>query len=396
MIPMKRKACLFFSATALSVIPAFSNGFYVPVQAPEATARGNAWLATADSAAAVYYNAAGLTQTESPEVIVGVYSIMLGLEAEMDSGNNYEADNSWAFLPQIYAAVPLNEKLVAGFGLNTPFGLATDWGETSQFRLLATETELTYATAWMVLGYELTDNFSIGGGLGIHHADLKFGRFQTVAPNVDLPSEFEGDDESLSWTISARWQPNEQHAFGLVYRSKTEFDLEGDLEITGAVPSESANSDFMTPSTLGGGYAYTPCKEWSFEVNIEWVNWDELNSLNLSSPSTGTNALPFNWNSNFIYSVGGTRYFDNGWNVSAGYNFIENSIPDSNYNPGVADANRHWLNAGVGRKCESFKWSFAYQYAFSDNDVSGSPGNLADGTFKSRFHGLMFNCDWQF
>jgi long-chain fatty acid transport protein len=396
MIPMKRKACLFFSATALSVIPAFSNGFYVPVQAPEATARGNAWLATADSAAAVYYNAAGLTQTESPEVIVGVYSIMLGLEAEMDSGNNYEADNSWAFLPQIYAAVPLNEKLVAGFGLNTPFGLATDWGETSQFRLLATETELTYATAWMVLGYELTDNFSIGGGLGIHHADLKFERFQTVAPNVDLPSEFEGDDESLSWTISARWQPNEQHAFGLVYRSKTEFDLEGDLEITGAVPSESANSDFMTPSTLGGGYAYTPCKEWSFEVNIEWVNWDELNSLNLSSPSTGTNALPFNWNSNFIYSVGGTRYFDNGWNVSAGYNFIENSIPDSNYNPGVADANRHWLNAGVGRKCESFKWSFAYQYAFSDNDVSGSPGNLADGTFKSRFHGLMFNCDWQF
>ena len=62
---MKRKACLLFSALALTAVPAFSNGFYVPVQAPEATARGNAWLATADSAAAVYYNAAGLTQTES-------------------------------------------------------------------------------------------------------------------------------------------------------------------------------------------------------------------------------------------------------------------------------------------------------------------------------------------
>ncbi len=393
---MKHKACLLFSATALTVIPAFSNGFYVPVQAPEATARGNAWLATADSAAAVYYNAAGLTQTESPEVIVGAYSIMLGLEGEMDSGNNYEADNSWAFLPQIYAAVPINDKLVAGFGLNTPFGLATDWGSDTQFRYLATETELTYATAWAVLGYKVTDTFSIGGGFGVHYADLKFGRFVPVAPDVALPSEFEGDDESLSWTISTRWQPTEQHAFGLVYRSKTEFDLEGDFEITGTPINESAKSDFMTPSTLGGGYAYTPCEEWSFEVNVEWVNWDELNSLNLSSPSTGTTALPFNWDSNFIYSIGGTRYFENGWNVSAGYNFIENSIPDSNYNPGVADANRHWLNAGVGRKYESFKWNFAYQYAFSENDVSGSPGTLADGTFKSRFHGLMFNCDWQF
>ena len=393
---MKNHVRLIFSAVALTALPVFGNGFNVPVQAPEATARGNAWLATADSAAAVFYNAAGLTQIDSNQVVVGAYAIMLGLEADLDTGVHEEADNDWAILPQIYAAMPINDKLVAGFGLNTPFGLATDWGQTSQFRLLATETELTYATAWLVLGYELTDTLSIGGGIGIHHADLKFGRFQTVAPGVDLPSQFEGDDESLSWTISTRWQPTEQHAFGLVYRSKTEFDLEGDFEITGAIPSESANSDFMTPSTLGGGYAYTPCKEWSFEVNIEWVNWDELNSLNLSSPSTGTTALPFNWDSNFIYSVGVTRYFDNGWNVSAGYNFIENSIPDSNFNPGVADADRHWLNVGVGRQYESFKWNFAYQYAFSDNDVSGSPGGLADGTFKSRFHGIMMNCNWQF
>lgn len=390
---MKRKACLLFSATALSVVPAFSNGFYVPVQAPEATARGNAWLATADSAAAVYYNAAGLTQTESPEVIVGAYSIMLGLEAEMDSGNNYEADNSWAFLPQIYAAVPINDKLVAGFGLNTPFGLATDWGSDTQFRYLATETELNYATAWAVLGYKITDTFSVGGGFGVHHADLKIGQFVNLGGN-DFPTEFNGDDEALSWTLSTRWQPCEQHAFGLVYRSKTDFELDGDFEVIGLF-DESAKLDFMTPSTLGGGYSYAPCKEWNFEVNIEWVNWDELNSLNLSKNS-GNQSIPFNWNSNFIYSIGGTRYFDNGWNVSAGYNFIENSMPDSTFTPGVADANRHWLNAGVGRKYESFKWNFAYQYAFSDNDVSGSPYGLADGTFKSRFHGLMLNCDWQF
>ena len=151
----------------------------------------------------------------------------------------------------------------------------------------------------------------------------------------------------------------------------------------------------MTPATLAGGYSYRPCKEWNFEADIEWVNWDELNSLDLKLGGI-TTPVAFNWESNFVYSVGATRYFDNGWNVGAGYNFIENSIPDSNYNPGVADAERHWLNAGVGRQYDSFKWSFAYQYAFSDNEVSGSPGGLADGEFKSRFHGLMMNCDWKF
>lgn len=393
---MKRKASLILAASVLSASPLFGNGFYVPVQAPEATARGNAWLASADSAAAVYYNPAGLTQLDQAEVIVGAYAITLGLDADLDSGASADSGGGFAFLPQIYAAMPFTDKLVGGFGINTPFGLSTDWGPNTQFNLLATKTRLDLATAWFVAGYELTDTWSIGGGVGISHANLNRQAFTTVAPGTNLPSRFDGDDEAVSWTVSTRWEPTEQHSFGLVYRSKTDYTLEGDFEITGAVASEAAKCDFMTPSTIGAGYAFSPCQEWVFEANIEWVNWDELNSLDLSSASTGTNSIPFNWESNFIYSVGGTRYFDNGWNVSAGYNFIENSIPDSNYNPGVADANRHWLNCGVGQKFDSFKWNFAYQYAFSNNDVSGSPGGLADGKFKSSFHGVMLNANWQF
>jgi long-subunit fatty acid transport protein len=99
---MKRKTGLVFSACAFGALSVCGNGFYIPVQAPEATARGNAWLATADTAAAVYYNAAGLTQMDTPEVTVGTYASMPGLEAELDSGAREKADNDWAVLPQIY------------------------------------------------------------------------------------------------------------------------------------------------------------------------------------------------------------------------------------------------------------------------------------------------------
>jgi long-chain fatty acid transport protein len=384
---------LIFAACALSAGSAQGNGFYVPVQAPEATARGNAWLATADSAAAVYYNAAGLTQLEAPEVVFGGYAIMLGLRAELDSGKYEKANNDWAFLPQIYAAVPVSDRLVAGIGLNTPFGLATHWDQNSQFSPLAVDTQLTYATAWAVLGYKVTDTFSIGGGLGIHHADL---HQRQAVPFKPLFSQFDGDSEALSWTVSAQWKPTEQHAFGIVYRSKADFLLKGDVEVIG-LAKETAKLDFITPATLGVGYAYTPCKKWSFEANVEWVNWNDLNTLHLTSQSGAlNNSEIFNWESNFIYSIGGTRYFENGWNVSAGYNYIENSQPDANFNPGVSDANRHWLNAGFGYKHNDLTFQFAYQYAFSDRKVSGSPFGLADGTYKSRFHGLMANIDWQF
>jgi long-chain fatty acid transport protein len=390
---MKPKFHRILLAWAVTAVPAFANGFYIPVQAPEATARGNAWLATADTAAAVYYNAAGLTQLGSPDLVVGVYSVSLGIKAESDLGGTYHNDSSWALLPQIYGAVPINDKLVAGFGLNTPFGLSTDWGSNTPFRQIAMETELIYGTGWGVLAYELTDTLSIGGGFGVHRADINLSQGITFGATDSF--RFEGDDEALSWTVSALWKPIEKHSFGVVYRSKADFDLDGDARNSYVAGSESASLDLITPSTAAIGYAYRPCAEWSFEANIEWVNWDELNTLNLTKAS-GNAAIPFNWESNFIYSVGGTRYFSNGWNVSAGYNYIENSQPDANFNPGVSDANRHWLNAGVGQKLGDFQWNFAYQYAFSDRDVSGSLGGLADGTYKSRFHGLMLNCEYKF
>jgi long-chain fatty acid transport protein len=79
-----------------------------------------------------------------------------------------------------------------------------------------------------------------------------------------------------------------------------------------------------------------------------------------------------------------------------GYNFIENSQPDATFNPGISDADRHWLNAGFGRKYDAFPWNFAYQYAFSNRSVIGSPFGLADGKYESRFHGWMLNARWSF
>ena len=390
---MKRPQCWWVAAWVLPCGSLLGNGFYVPVQAPEATGRGNAWLATADSAAAVYYNAAGLTQLQETDVSVGAYAVRLGIQAQTASGE-YSNNASWTLLPQIYAAVPINERLVAGFGLNTPFGLSTDWGNHTQFRQIATETQLTYLSGWAVAGYKLTDTLSIGGGLGLSYADARLRQGISAAPSNDF-FEFEGNGEALSWTVSARWQPAQEHAFGVVYRSESKFTLDGDVRNTYAPATANGSLNFLTPATLGAGYAYHPCDEWTLEANIEWVNWNELNTLGLTT-AAGTMAVPFNWKSNFIYSLGATRFLDNGWNVSAGYNYIENSQPDATFNPGISDANRHWLSAGVGRKWETVKLNFAYQFAFSDRNVSGSPYGLADGTYKSRFHGLMASCEWRF
>ncbi len=65
---------------AAALIPgtACGAGYYLPNQDAFATARGNAFVATADTPAAVHYNPAGLTQLEEASIQAGFYSIVLG------------------------------------------------------------------------------------------------------------------------------------------------------------------------------------------------------------------------------------------------------------------------------------------------------------------------------
>ena len=379
-----------------------ANGFYIPVQDPFATSRGNAFVATADRPSAVYYNPAGLTQLDSFAAHAGVYGVRLGIEAETAiDGGRHENDAEFIPVPQLYLGGPVSDRLAAGVGLNAPFGLRTDWGPATPFSVVATETDLTYATAWGVLAYELNDQLSIGGGIGVTYADGTLKRF-LAPPSPVAEFEFEGDDISTNWIASLLWKPDERHSFGLTYRARTELDLEGTAgapAIGLAIPG--ASLDLVTPDTLVAGYAYRPDEHWTLEANVEWVNWNRLGTSTLRQAPLPDNPIPFNWESNFMYGAGLTYAPNERWAFSAGYIFIENSQPDLNFNPAVADGDRHWLSAGVSYKATAWTVDLAYQYAFSDRTVTDptaafDAGDLVAGDYSSRFHGLMLSFNRSF
>ena len=368
-----------------------ADGFHLAGQSPEAVGKGNAFVATANTAAALYYNAAGLTQLEDSSVQVGFYSILLDTEARV-GGGKFDLEREVQVAPQIYSAFRVNEKWVLGVGLNSPFGLASEWRDNTSFRTTTTRSELKYATLWLVGGYEISDTLSVGGGVGIHHADIDLRR-GIAAPGDEF--SFEGDDQGVSWTLSVHWKPSEKHAFGAVYRSKTDFTLTGDSEAAPYLPSESAKVDFTTPATFAVGYSYRPNKQWNIEANIEWVNWDKFGTLTLEQDS-GDQAIPFEWEDSLVYSVGAEYDLGNGYLGRVGYNYIESAQPDEFYNPGVGDADRHWLTCGVGHRGLCWSWDLAYQYAFSDRTVNGAIDPTVNGKYKSRFHSLSLSARYEF
>src|SRR5690606_34614321 len=159
---------------------------------------------------------------------------------------------------------------------------------------------------------------SLGASVSGNYADLTLEQGLGFLPGDYL--RFEGDGFSLSGALSARWQPHEQHAFGLTLGSASSFELSGRVT-SDLLSNQSADMEFMTPLRAAFGYSYRPAPGWNIEANIEWLDWDSLDSLELDSAPVpvGTVDVPFHWKSMFIYEIGASYTTESGYRFALGY-----------------------------------------------------------------------------
>jgi long-chain fatty acid transport protein len=344
-----------------------------------ATARGNAFTATADKPSAVFYNAAGLTQLEGTQIQGNVFSISLGYEYDGANDRNSSMDDDYQAIPNGFISHKFKDSPIAiGFGMYAPFALSSDWGKDSSFTQATSqsteqeaystpyEAELSYIKYHAVVAWQVTENFSIAAGLSFDESE------------VDIKAtalEFDGSDQALGYSLSALWQPNQRHSFGLNYQAKTEVSYEGNMDILtqyGFI-NYRAEADLSMPESIVFGYSYRPNEKWNLEFNMDWTNWDRVNELTIKWDLPVNASYKLNWESAFIWELGLTRYFDNGWHLSAGYTFVENAVPDDYLLPIVPDADRHFLAIGLGGDWERINWQITYQQAFaSERSVSGN------------------------
>ena len=92
----------------VSVLNVSANGFRLASQDAFATARGEAFAATADNASAIYYNPAGITQLTGNSLRAGLYGIYLNqtfqpTERAAQSGHNLrQFGQTFASIPQLF------------------------------------------------------------------------------------------------------------------------------------------------------------------------------------------------------------------------------------------------------------------------------------------------------
>jgi long-chain fatty acid transport protein len=221
---------------------------------------------------------------------------------------------------------------------------------------------------------------------------------------VPLPSnyfDYEGDGISPGFNVGVLWQPNPKWSFGVTYRSAVELDYSGHSEVS-IVPGEvDSDTRIDFPRMIAWGISFRPTPRWNLEIDVDWTDWDTLDTVTLHDTQFGDVSLPLHWRSSFFYEAGVTHYFPSGYFLSAGYFFSESSTPDEYFNPVVPDTDLHVGSIGAGYTGQHWRWTIAGQIIAGPwRTVSGSQpslaGQSADGDYQLFIPAITFSVGYRF
>jgi long-chain fatty acid transport protein len=389
-----------------------ANGFGLPDQDAFATARGEAFVATADNPSAIYYNPAGITQLAGNNFRAGLDSVYYQPTyqppaGQPNSGQTYNSSDNFVLLPQFfYTFTPGKLPVSFGLGVYAPYGGKMNWPQDTGFNTVAISGSLQYITINPVVAVKLLPSLSVGGGAMVNYGKINMNQGLLTYPTPQANYfNFTGNGWSVGYNAGILWQPHPKISFGATFRSSASLNFQGNTDFQlqphpYSTPAQrSASAEFTFPLTAVLGVSYRPTPKWNLEFDANYTDWSSFGTVTIEqSPPPVSNPfhqnIPVNlgWQASWMYEFGVTRYFDSGWHVSAGYVFNENSVPNTYYTPLAADMDRDFFSLGTGVKGKTFDFDIAYQFGYGpSHTVTGSTpsstpgqfaGQSADGNYK--------------
>jgi long-chain fatty acid transport protein len=374
-----RRVCIFMLLVTGLDVDAAAIGLRNPDQSARATGQGEAFVAQADDASAIYYNPAGLTQIRGTQITFGTYINRPTISHTSHLGLTEPLDRT-TFLPHFYAASDFGlERWRFGLGLNAPFGSDIEWPPDSPSRYTAIFSDLQVVSITPTVACLLSSWLSVGGSVNYLRGDTALTRvLPSGLPPLMIPAEgsfaVKAKGDGVGYNLGLLLKPHPKHSLGVTYRSGVDITLD-EGTASASFPTFLIEAEAQTtlelPRSLVLGYAFRPTNKLKLEFDIEWTNWDNLGALVLQSthPLFHGQQIPFNWKNSRFYEFGTEYRVSDTWAARGGYIFSENTVPETSFSPILPDSDRHVLSAGIGFRAGPVTLDMAYQRSISENRV---------------------------
>ncbi len=365
------------TALSLAITMAFSApavhsaGFQLTEHSAAGLGRANAGeAAIADGSSVMAHNAAAITRFDSYELSLGAAYVDAEVKATGNttdaSFNNQLTNNDVVddvVIPSFYLAGPITESWSWGLAVFTDFGLSTEYPADYLAGPIGGETTLETINFNPNIAYRINDQWSVGAGASIVYGKAKLVRTLGILADAsnqqngtnfarsDIARSLDGDGWGYGFNLGALWEINDNHRFGLSYRSKVDVEFDGDYtsDVPSAIimPGETRSGDLTLnlPSIVEFSGFHQLSNSFALHYSVMMVGWDVFEELKATVDGQEVLQKDENFDNSFKYAIGATYNLTSAFTLRAGVAYDE--TPNVN-DPSISLPDTDRINYSVG------------------------------------------------
>jgi len=409
------------AAAVLAVAPAlvWGAGFALFEHGNRGMAMGGALTAVADDPSAMFWNPAGLAlqADKGVQVQFGVTLITASQDFYGEGpypGPDYVASqkDQTFFPPHFYITYPLNDRIVLGAGIETPFGLGTWWDADFAGRYISKRVSIQRVDFNPSVGVRLNDMVSVGFGViyATSSIDLTpalgyvnpFTQRLTDIGQVHLYAE-QTKNDGWGWDAGIHLDFGGGFTGGVMYRSKVKIDYTGygsftqyptgypefDALLASALPfgeNVPVRTSIEFPDFLSVGVAWAN-EKWTISGQYGWMGWstfDELPITFVGHPEL-SGVVPELYENVSQARLGVEYRMDDTWAFRGGWLYDDTPQPAESMSPLLGDGDRIGLSLGFGWAKGRIRVDVADLYLwFDDRSTHGRSIDGYEGRYDTR------------
>ncbi len=445
-------AAAFLAAIGIGARGAQAQGFSVYEHDACAMGRSGAGVAApCAGGSAIFFNPAGLvTGSGAWNLTVGATLIPpRGSYTPAGGGATTDLVKNSIPVPHAYLSRQMGSRLAIGVGVFAPYGLTTEWPETSPGRFVSYKATLAAIYVQPTIAYMVSPKLLVGAGLDYIRTSVELrqrvdlssqlipGGGGATFANIGIPvgtdfadAKIKGTANSWGGHFGIIWRPTERFSLGARYMMGATAKGSGTARFTqvstgiilqagnplgapagtpldnvlaanftgGTLQSQSVDASIALPAQLVGGFAFKLTPALQLLADAEWTQWSSYKELPLTFERLPAETVHENykntigWRAALEYAVSPKA------TLRGGFLTHPAAAPDWNVNPMLPEAGRFEVILGGGyRLSRGITVNGAVQYIHQsdrqgiiveyDPAATSYPAAVS-GTYK--FHALLF------
>lgn len=404
---------LAVSASVLAVSSASAGGFAITEQSTYALGNAFAGAAAGGSLSTTFWNPAALGEVGKWDYEGDLTAILPFVSVTTNPFGPFPAQRNsdvgiGVVVPATYSAYRINQNLILGLNVNSPFGLATAYGTQSYLALagVANGSRVMTINVNPNVAYQVNDQLTFAIGLQAQYMELRESAFGAATGDYTGRTK----DIGIGYTLGVDWKPMKGTSLGIGYRSGITNTIAGTLSgvplptppfPAGTLASFDGTLKVKTPGILTIGASQDLNEFWTVKAGATWTNWSVLGTVPVSGPAAavitskfGSPSIPFKYQDAWMFSVGADYKYRPDVTFRGGFAYEVSPIGTAARNYRLPDADRLWFTTGMTyspSKAYSIDVSYAYLRGLSSNINSALTGGPAtngpvSGSYNANIH----------